>query len=218
VTDSPADLADDGIVVERILRGAIDAFRARAFHEVDVDVVAAASGVDAERIGRFFPKWDALLLVVYDRWTQLRGQSRRAHEHPATTIDYVRMTLAEDVDDPGLVRVLAGVINIAGAGDHTFADLFRRRYEDYHVQLAGGLQMDFDAGREASVVPAGSAATQLLAVYQGLQIQMLVRPSLDVMQQFDFAAQTLREGWSRRSARAWDLDDLSAADQSTDRF
>ncbi|MFZ7086851.1 hypothetical protein [Curtobacterium sp. RRHDQ10] len=95
--------------------------------------------------------WDALLIVTYDRWTELRADGRRGAPVPRSTLDMVRMTLAEDIADP----------------EH--------------------------------------AATQLLAMYEGLQIQILVRPHVDVLREYDLAAQTLRQGWRTRPVPTWDL-------------
>lgn len=195
-------LADEALVAERVVRGAIESFRTHPFHDVTPEVIASAASVPVDAVGRAFPTWDALLMVTYDRWVEHRAAARRGH--PATTLDYVRLTLEEDVADPGLVRVLAGAINIAGAST-IFAELFRKRYEEYYVALVGGLTRDFESGVESSVVPAEHAATQLLALYEGLQIQMLVRPHVDVLRQFDLAAQTLRTGWAARPVQTWDL-------------
>lgn len=203
-----AALEDEQSLAERIVRGAIRAYRLHPFDQVDATVVADVAGVPVEAVARVFPTWDALLLVTYDRWTQLRGTRRNVQ--PTCTIEHVRMTLAEDVADPGLVRVLAGVINVAAA-ETGFAELFRKRFEEYVGQLTTGLQRDFDAETERSVVPADVAATQLLAVYEGLQIQMLVRPHVDVLVEYDRAVRTLRQGWRERAVPAWDLDVPSAA-------
>ncbi|MFS0731297.1 TetR/AcrR family transcriptional regulator [Curtobacterium sp. 1P10AnD] len=208
-----AALEDEQSLAERIVRGAIRAYRLHPFDQVDATVVAEVTGVTTETVARVFPTWDALLLVTYDRWTQLRGTRRSVQ--PSCTIEHVRMTLAEDVADPGLVRVLAGVINIAAA-ETGFAELFRKRFEEYVGQLTAGLQRDFDTDVERSVVPPDVAATQLLAVYEGLQIQMLVRPHVDVLVEYDRAVRTLRQGWREREVPAWDLDAPSAT-SSTDR-
>lgn len=189
-------------IAERLVRAAIRAYRLHPFNDVDAAVVADVAGLPLDAVSRAFPTWDALLLVTYDRWTSMRGSTRR--QSPMCTIEHVRQTLAEDVADPGRVRVLAGVINMAGAGT-SFAELFRKRYQDYVVMLTVGLQRDLDTGIEAIVVPAERAATQLLAVYEGLQIQMLVRPHLDTLTEFDHAVWALREGWRRRHVPAWDL-------------
>ncbi|MCJ1714660.1 TetR family transcriptional regulator C-terminal domain-containing protein [Curtobacterium sp. VKM Ac-2922] len=202
-------LTDDTIVeeqtiAERLTRAAIRAYRMYAFTDVDAAVVAEVAGVPVDVVTRAFPSWDALLLVTYDYWTQLRGSTRR--RKPTCAIEHVRMTLAEDIADPGLVRVLAGVINIAGA-ETSFAELFRKRYEDYATQLATALRRDFDAGVETSVIAPERAATQLLALYEGFQIQLLVRPGIDVLAEWDEAVRGLRAAWRRpRSVQAWDLD------------
>jgi AcrR family transcriptional regulator len=196
---------DEQSLAERIVRGAIRAYRLHPFDSVDAGVVAEVAGIDVTTVERLFPTWDALLLVTYDRWTQLRGTRRK--NPPTCTIEHVRMTLAEDVADPGLVRVLAGVITIAAA-DTGFAELFRKRFEEYAEQLASGLERDVESGSERLAIPAYQAATQLLAVYEGLQIQMLVRPHIDVLVEFDRAVRTLRQGWREREVRAWDLDEV----------
>lgn len=198
-------IEDEQSIAERIVRGAIRAYRLHPFDAVDAGVVAEVAGVGIEVVDRLFPTWDALLLVTYDRWTQLRGTRRK--NPPSCTIAFVRLTLAEDVADPGLVRVLAGAITIAAA-DTRFAELFRKRFEEYVEQLESGLQRDVEAANEELAIPVYQAATQLLAVYQGLQIQMLVRPHLDVLVEFDRAVRTLRQGWREREVPAWDLDEV----------
>lgn len=205
MTTASADrLSDDTLVAERIVRGAIEAFRTHAFHLVSASVVGETSGLDCATVTRLFPTWEALLLVTYDRWTELRAQGRRG-EQPSCTIDHVRMTLLEDIHDPGLVRLMAGLINYAAAGDNVFSDLFRRRFAEYHAIVAYGLGQDFASGREVSVVDPSDAATQLLALYEGLQIHLLVRPQVDMVDEYDHAVETLRHGWRRGSGGSWDL-------------
>ncbi len=194
---------DDASSAERIVRGAIRAFRLHPFHEVDAGTVTETCGVDRTVVDRLFPTWDGLLLVAYDRWLQLRG-SRRSSV-PRCTIDHVRMTLAEDVADPGLVRLLAGVLPLA-ASERDFAGFFRKRFEEYVEELTVGLQRDIATGVETIGIPAHQAATQLLAVHEGLQVQMLVRPYLDVLVEYDRAVHTLRYGWRQPEPVAWDLD------------
>lgn len=203
--DHDAPFEDEQSIAERIVRGAIRAYRLHPFDAVDATVVAEVAGVAVEVVDRLFPTWDALLLVTYDRWAQLRGTRRK--EPPSCTIAHVRTTLAEDVADPGLVRVLAGVLTVA-ASDTSFAELFRKRFDEYVGQLEAGLQRDADAGNEHLAIPAYQAATQLLAVYEGLQVQMLVRPHVDVLVEFDRAVRTLRQGWREREVPAWDLDEV----------
>lgn len=194
---------DDASLAERIVRGAIRAFRLHPYHDVDAGVVAETCGVDPVVVERLFPRWDGLLLVTYDRWIQLRGTRRSIV--PSCTAEHVRMTLAEDVADPGLVRLLAGVLTIA-ASESDFTDFFRKRFEEYVEELSAGLQRDVDLGTEHIGIPAYQAATQLLAVYEGLQVQMLVRPYLDVLVEYDRAVRTLRQGWRAPEPVAWDID------------
>ncbi|MGW8432352.1 TetR family transcriptional regulator C-terminal domain-containing protein [Curtobacterium citreum] len=205
MTDPDVHLVDEEALAERIVRGAIRAYRLYAFEMVDAVVVADTCGVRPEDVDRLFPSWDGLLLVTYDRWIQLRGTGRST---PATTVDHVRTTLAEDVADPGLVRLMADVLTIAAA-DGDFAELFRKRFEEFVEELTRGLEADVRAGTERLGIPAHQAATQLLAVYEGLQIQMLVRPYLDVLVEYDRSVRTLRLGWREQETAAWDLDEVA---------
>ena len=134
---------DDATLAERIVRGAIRAYRLHPFHDVDAATIAETCGVDHAVVDRLFPTWDGLLLVVYDRWLQLRG-SRRSTA-PRCPIDHVRTTMADDVADPGLVRLLAGVVTLA-ASECDFAGFFRGRFEEYVEELTVGLERDVDAG------------------------------------------------------------------------
>jgi hypothetical protein len=197
-------LADDQQIAERVVRAAIEAFRMHPFHDVDPAVVAELALVSRAEVERAFPMWDALLMVTYDRWVELRAAQRT--ERPPTTLDHVRLTLQEDLADPGLVRVLAGVINVAGANT-VFAELFRKRYAEYHEALTQSLRHDFESGAETAAVAPEHAATQLLALYEGFQIQILVRPDVDVLAEYDRAVQTLRQGWGARPVQTWDLAD-----------
>ncbi|WIE74920.1 hypothetical protein [Curtobacterium sp. MCSS17_007] len=194
---------DDAPLAERIVRGTIRAYRLHAYHDVDAAVIAETCGVAPEVVARLFPTWEGLLLVTYDRWVQMRGTRRSTV--PRCTVEHVRMTLAEDVADPGLVRVMAAAVTIA-ASERDFADFFRKRFEEYVEELTLGLQRDIDTGAEQIGIPAFQAATQLLAVHEGLQVQMLVRPYLDVLVEYDRAVRTLRQGWRTPEPVSWDLD------------
>lgn len=49
-------------------------------------------------------------------------------------------------------------------------------------------------------------AEQLIAVYEGLQMQSLLRPHLDLLASYDRAVARLRDGWaSSRSLPVWQL-------------
>ncbi len=194
---------DDASSAERIVRGAIRAFRLHPFHEVDAGTVTETCGVDRTVVDRLFPTWDGLLLVAYDRWL------------PAPRLPTLVRAAVHDrprADDPGRGRrrprprpVLAGVLPLA-ASERDFAGFFRKRFEEYVEELTVGLQRDIATGVETIGIPAHQAATQLLAVHEGLQVQMLVRPYLDVLVEYDRAVHTLRYGWRQPEPVAWDLD------------
>lgn len=49
-------------------------------------------------------------------------------------------------------------------------------------------------------------AEQLIALYEGLQMQSMVRPGMDLLEAYDPAITRLRAGWSQAYvAPVWDL-------------
>ena len=173
-------IVEEQTIAERLVRAAIRAYRMYPFTDVDAAVVADVAGLPLDAVSRA-SHGDALLLVTYDHWT---GCASRPGVAPPLR-DRPRPA------DPRRGRRRPGPRPGPGRRDqhrrcrNQLRRAFRKRYEDYVVELAVGLRRDFDAGMESSVVPAGRAATQLLALYEGLQIQLLVRPDLDALAEFD---------------------------------
>lgn len=190
-----------------VVEGMMRALRSRPLHEVTPAVVAVESGESVAVIERTFPSWDGLLLATVDRWNDQRTAPLMpvAEQHGAVL--FLRAIVTANIADPSLMRFLTATLNIAAAPEHPLAPMLHLRWRRFHAFVQQALERDVVLGREPHTMEPDRGAEQLLAVYEGLQLQSMVRPDMDLLSSFDRAVTRLREGWSRTYiAPVWDLD------------
>ena len=191
----PGDGSTAGIV-----QAAIAAFRQHPFHEVDVETVAEIGGVDVDEVRARFPEWDHLVTTTIETWnTQRIGPAATvAEEHGA--VPFLRALLAANVADPAPMRFLASLVPIAATPGHPLSSFLLQEWVHFHAVVQRTLMADVHAGRETAGLDCARASEQLIAVYEGLQIQALMRPGMRLLEGFDQAVARLRDGWAQISA------------------
>jgi len=173
-----------------IVDAMIRVLRANALHEVSYEHVATESGRSVEVVTELFPT--TALLPIAER---------------GGTILFLRAIVGANVADPSLMRFLTSTLNIAATPHHPLAPMLHVRWRRFHAFVLGALQRDVELGREPRTMEPARGAEQLLATYEGLQLQSMVRPEMDLLESFDRAVTRLREGWSREYvAPVWDLE------------
>jgi hypothetical protein len=76
----------------------------------------------------------------------------------------------------------------------------------FHAHVQRTLAHDIEVGREPTTMNPASGAEQLIAMYEGLQLQSMLRPNMNVLESYDRAVTRLRDGWSRTySPPTWDI-------------
>jgi len=188
-----------------IVQAAIGAFRRCAFHEVTLDVVAAEAGFDAKAVRERFPTLDDLVIATVQVWNgeRMAVAVPLAERHGAAV--FLRVLLQANAEDPSLVRLLTAVINIAATPAHPMAGILQRQWIQFHALVERALTRDVALDREPGVDPA-RGAEQLVALYEGLQLQSMMRPGMDVLDAWDHAIARLRIGWANAcSTRLWEL-------------
>lgn len=191
----------------RILEAAITVFRHRAFHEATYDLVAETAGVSVASVKALFPTWESLLIGTLDLW-----HSRRtapifpvAERHGAAA--FLRALVQSNIEDPALMRVLSATVNIAATPGHPMASHLQEAWLHFQVQVMRQLARDIEVGREPDTMNPARGAEQLIALYEGLQLQSMVRPGMNLLDAFDRAVTRMRDGWSRTyTPPVWDLD------------
>jgi hypothetical protein len=199
--------AEEARARTEIVAAMIQVLRVRPLHETTPELVAAAASRTVDELQDTFPSWDGLLLATIDQWNAQRTAPLMAIAGAKGTVLFLRAIVTANVRDPALMRFLTSTLNIAATPQHPLAPMLHSRWRNFHAFVQQSLQQDIRVGREPNTMEPARGAEQLLATYEGLQLQSMVRPEMNMLDSYDRAITRLRDGWSREYvAPAWDLD------------
>lgn len=180
----------------RIVTGAAEAFRSADFHLVGPDAVAEHAGTSVEDVHRAFPTWDLLVVAVVDRWSNGGRRALWGIAEQDGAVAYLRARLEAGQRDPGLVRLRIALLSAASGPEHPASGWFRNQYTRSFEDVTLALVRDVVAGRESRGTTPRHAAEQLVALYEGLQLQSLLREDADLLPGWDRAVARMRAGWA----------------------
>lgn len=192
-TAAGATSASDAIT---IVDTAIELLGERALYEISLDQIAVRAGLPLSRVTALFPDLGAVVVAAIREWNQ-RRMHLVADTQDGSAIAMLRNLLRLSLTDPACARVVFAAADIAGSPGHPQAYDLQQQWVRFHAVVQRALVNDIEAGREPETMNPASGAEQLLALYEGLQFQWLVRPHLDMVAAFDRAATRLRAGWAQ---------------------
>jgi AcrR family transcriptional regulator len=195
---APADqTAFDLAVVDRkrIVAATVETLERLGYRRTTVEEVARTADMSVACVHRQFPDWKGLLLAALDRWNQDRFEQVARETAGGATLGFMRGLVAYSAQHPALSRTLLSLA-VEGTDPGHLASLYLRdRYCDFHTMVQQGLAFDVTEG----VVPAGvdvkALATTLIALFEGLQLQMLLRPGFEPTTAFDHALAEITCSW-----------------------
>jgi len=172
---------------QRILEAALAAYAEAGSRKVSVRDIAQRVGMTDTGVLHHFGSREGLLTAVLEArdaaTTEAFGDSR---SDPTVALKVV----AGNAATPGLVKLFVDVAAAAAEPEHPAHAWFTERYADYRRSIAdqaaaalenGSLADDWrSAGPEPSRVDVGWVARILLAATDGLQIQWLLEPDIDM--------------------------------------
>ncbi|PZE88373.1 TetR/AcrR family transcriptional regulator [Curtobacterium sp. MCBD17_008] len=182
----------------RIAEAAIELIRIGDSLHLTGDAVAAQARIAPELVQREFPTWESLLAVAVMRWHEVRLRPLLEHATGDGAVAFLERLIAANLADPRMMRLLVSSLTAGADPLNPAAPFYRNQYEAFHRTVRQLLDSDVATGREAASVDTGSAAVQLLALYEGLQLQGMLRQGLDVLAAFRTATTELRRGWALR--------------------
>lgn len=203
----PVRASGDAETRVRIVEAAIAVFRRYAFHTATTDNVAATAGLSVAEVEHAFPTWESLLVATIDRWNaqRMRPILPLAEHHGAVV--FLRGIVQANVQDSSLMRLLSATANIAATPNHPMAPFLHQEWARFHMLVIRQLEKDILAGREPDTMQPIRGAEQLIALYEGLQLQSMVRPGMDLLDAYDRAVTRLRDGWARiYTPPVWTID------------
>lgn len=163
---------------QRILDVAFELFARSGYHGVSVRDIATAAGLTHAAVLKHFGGKDDLLLQVLQRYEEREAQEQGAQwEHGDTFVDVMVGTVQRGLDAPAFVALFTKISGEATSPDHPSHDWFAARYRRLRAGLARAIRAALEGGDpvEPPVDP-DLAATQLLALLDGLQVQRLLEP------------------------------------------
>ncbi|WIE75730.1 TetR/AcrR family transcriptional regulator [Curtobacterium sp. MCSS17_007] len=190
----------DADLRSRIVSGAADAFRDGDFHAVGPEEVARSAGVTVDELHRVFPSWELLVVAVVDRWAGVGREALRGVAEQEGAVAYLRARLDRGQQHPALVRLRVALLSATSTPGHPASGWFRQQYTMLFEDVTLALVRDVVAGREPRGAAPRHAAEQLVALFEGLQLQAMLRDDADLLDGWDRAVARMRAGWSAAAA------------------
>ena len=162
---------------EEILAAADDLFAAQGFRGASLASIASRVGLTEAGVLHHFPSKEHLLLELLELRHE-RDAERMAFAvkaHPGY-FDAILGLCRENQHSPGLVRLFTILAAEGVDADHPAHAWTVERYRHLRELVAGRLREEQAAGRVAAGVDPALVAPQILAMFDGLQLQWLLDP------------------------------------------
>lgn len=179
----------------RILDAARELFAAAGFHATSLREIAASAGISHTGLLHHYPTKDALLLDLLDRRDEL-DLSRVVGPDGAlvpelvaaggarAVLDALGRVVARNATQPGVVNLFVKVSAEATDTRHPAHEHFAARYRDVVTLFTiafGAALADRPAGARTDAPEPAVAARQLVALLDGLQVQWVLDPTIDMV-------------------------------------
>jgi AcrR family transcriptional regulator len=174
-----------------ILRTALDAFSVRGFQGSSLREIAESVGLSQAGVLHHFSSKEALLAAVL---AEKDADSVKHFEDArgVGVLDALRGVVAENMAQPGLIRLFTTLSAEAINEEHPAHEYFQVRYAGARELLAGSLAQGQADGDVDNGVDVELAASLLIAIMDGLQMQWLLNEDFDMLAAFDTFLQTFR--------------------------
>ncbi|MDI2129417.1 TetR/AcrR family transcriptional regulator [Yinghuangia seranimata] len=166
----------------QILRTALEVFAVEGDRKASLRQIADRVGLTATGLTHYFGTREELFLAVIDERDR---ESTEAAEGVSDSLEAVVRTVEHNMGVPGLVRLYVAMTAAAADPGHRAGPYFARRYAGLHEALSRGLEAMQADGRARADIGADELSRLVIAAIDGLQMQWLVDPSVDMLRVVD---------------------------------
>ena len=177
-----------------IVDAAIDIFGRQGYRQGSLREVAAAVGLTVPGVLHHFPTKEALLAAALDQRNHRRRDQLQTVLADQGVIALGRYLLTENLAYPGLMRLIVTLSAEATDPDHPARQYFLDRYQVTHEVIKDGFAADISAGRAPGHLDPEHATVAWVTICDGLQLQYLLRPGMDLIGAYDQLTSTLLGG------------------------
>ena len=166
---------------QEILDRAIDVFRDRGADGTSLRRIATSIGVSHAALLHYFDSREQLLVAVYEHAESQRDTRVSRDGVPVPALDVLVEAAMINLDVPGMVELYTTLVATALAVEGSPAnEFFRQRFTRVRTDLAARLSQEQAAGRVRDDVDPDDIAALLISASDGLQIQWLLEPSIEL--------------------------------------
>ena len=176
---------------QEILDRAIEVFQERGADGTSLRRIAEAIGVSHAALLHYFDSREQLLVAVYEHAEAKRAGDPDAPEPGA--VEGMVDAATRNVTVPGLVELYSTLVaaSLESGSEHSKA-FFTRRFEVVRGDVAARLRAEQAAGMVRADVDPDQMAAIIVAASDGLQIQWLLDPSIELERTLGVLATLLR--------------------------
>ena len=165
---------------QEILDRAIEVFRQRGADGTSLRRIAGAIGVSHGALLHYFSSREELLVAVYEHAEHRRDVDKEGRV-PERSVDVMANAALANLEVPGLVQLYSTLVATSLEAEAGPAkEYFTARFERVRSSLERKLREDQDAGIVRSDVDAARMAALIVAASDGLQIQWLLEPTIEL--------------------------------------
>lgn len=176
-----------------ILDRAIEVFRERGADGTSLRRIAETIGVSHGALLHYFSSREELLVAVYEHAERRRDLDRLEREGPdafdEAAVEVMANAALANLEVPGLVQLYSTLVATSLESEKGPAkNYFTARFEGVRGRLAKRLREDQAAGKVRDDVDPEQMAALIVAASDGLQIQWLLEPSIQLQQTLELFA------------------------------
>ena len=178
---------------QQILAAAAQAFAETGFHGTSLADVATRVGVSQPGLLHHYPNKQALILAVLEERDDedARHLDDTFRETDASVVDWLTALCALNAQQPEIVRLYTVTAAESLDPAHPAHEFFQARYQRIRRALAHRIEVDQERGRLDPALVADDLAAVVVALMDGLQLQWLMQPPVDMPALFESFLQRL---------------------------
>ncbi|NEE03235.1 TetR/AcrR family transcriptional regulator [Phytoactinopolyspora halotolerans] len=169
-----------GVRREQILTVATEAFGNSGFRGVSLADIAATVGISQPGLLHHFRSKEELLIAALERRDEDSFSHMAIVFNGASTVDGLLALCRHNQENPESMRLYAVTAAESIEPAHPAHGYFRQRYVRVRSSVAGHIRRDQDAGLLLPELDPDETAAEIIAVMDGLQVQWLLDPSVDM--------------------------------------
>jgi AcrR family transcriptional regulator len=175
---------------EEILRTALEVLAEVGYRKTSLRAIARELGLQPAHVLHYFSSREDLLLQVFQRW----GDPASREEIPEGTPFLERWIrqVEHNTTVPGLVHLYTAFAAEAADPGHPAHDYFAGRFLRLRELIAAEVQAGIESGVLRDDLVPDDVAVSLISLSDGLQLQWLVDPEIDMPSRMRDAVEVLR--------------------------